>query len=613
MCSSIRIIMFIIYYNLLFCVITANSTLNQVQYDLSNECINSLILNINSYQLTIFVNITKLDDFMQLDKFIRSIVQQIPSVKIDPMLMQMSHNNPLFLIPVLQNSRQSSIHLILYYKFYDDEIIHLNNLKYYIDLFSQIAPRPMRPKCLIVFLQDSAVNSTKFFRKILQYGWSKKFLNLCILEVNFARDVNEMHIFIHDFDPFHKNFTKKSFNPDIKIFTDKLVNVNKHPLKLPVYNFPPFMMYQANEKGDVAHVDGVRYHLTNTIIDIMNFSPQYTIKMENNVTIERISREVRTGLDTGDVNMMPVVSSQSIGLANTFPEIHVNFYYVTFVAAVPVLQDSKFRISLHDSYYLFIITLIIIFFFYIMKKLDVTEKQLKFFYLLQIVLGLPVKKLPKKTINRIFLACIIFTSMIYTSVIYSQVVNAQIIKEDIPFDTIKEIYESKLTTFIEKKTFEEIMKTVDYSYNEYMYNMKSKMNTLPSIITCFDNLQKHQNCICITTFERADMIIKEHLKISKKSMMKIAKPIFFNERSSYIVEQGCPYMKKFSQIFQIVEESGIRQYQDNIQKNKKIIWYEKQENAAETFDVELLIIILITGHMISVIVLFLEICFHMMA
>lgn len=58
---------------------------------------------------------------------------------------------------------------------------------------------------------------------------------------------------IHHYNPFTNIYQKQKLQGIVKMFPDKLGNMNKYPLRIPVFNLPPFsgkdLIFELEESG----------------------------------------------------------------------------------------------------------------------------------------------------------------------------------------------------------------------------------------------------------------------------------------------------------------------------------------------------------------------------
>lgn len=165
------------------------------------------------------------------------------SVLIDFNALFYLNNNRLINTPVFKNPRRSTIYIVFAEEYFRSS--NLNKTYAVIDGFLDLSPIPMRPRCLFI-IPPEIIWSKVEVEKLLRYAWSKNFLDFTVLKIS---DSNKS-IFI-DYNPFTQTYNHQNLLNSSEIFTDKLKDVNKYPLTMPLFNFNPQLLFQVGSNNSI--------------------------------------------------------------------------------------------------------------------------------------------------------------------------------------------------------------------------------------------------------------------------------------------------------------------------------------------------------------------------
>ncbi|OXU31826.1 hypothetical protein TSAR_004054 [Trichomalopsis sarcophagae] len=135
------------------------------------------------------------------------------------------------------------------------------------------------------------------------------------------------------------------------------------------------------------------------------------------------------------------------------------------------------------------------------------------------------------------------------------IMNSIVLKKEIQFNTFKEIDESGLQPYVNVMTKDIVFSDVD---NKHIQNLKFKSKAVEDFgETCFEQLVRKRNIICILLSLRASYGIVKYQDSDKDPIIKIAKPNFNKIMMSYKMDKASPYCTKFLEIFRRLNEAGI--------------------------------------------------------
>lgn len=158
----------------------------------------------------------------------QTILSKIPSKIIDLKNVSLVY---LHSIETLVNDQSSeSLNAIVFYGFKDSKN-QSNNFKYYIDFMEELIPNLVKPKTLVILLNNNLSVDYDII-SVYKYAWSKKFLHFSIVQRYSSVVTKEQNCIFHYYNPFYKIIDKKDFHVRMETFSDKLGNVNGYDFKL---------------------------------------------------------------------------------------------------------------------------------------------------------------------------------------------------------------------------------------------------------------------------------------------------------------------------------------------------------------------------------------------
>lgn len=121
-----------------------------------------------------------------------------------------------------------------------------------IDEITRQSPYSVRPRYIIISLNENVTEENEI-ESILKDGWSKKFIDFSVIEVDLNKNLStSLSTIIYDNSPFDERITKRFFiSHNIPIFSNKLKDVNGYPMKLPIVHHPPYMELKQHQDGSI--------------------------------------------------------------------------------------------------------------------------------------------------------------------------------------------------------------------------------------------------------------------------------------------------------------------------------------------------------------------------
>lgn len=178
------------------------------------------ITDLKPYQITLFKNNTTCVK--------RNFVFKTLISKLSTVLIGSENNlslNQLLIAPSIILKRKSNLLLMFQDQFDPNEVQSI------LERYIQLSSLKIRPKCLVIFSDFSPTYDS--IKSTLLYGWSKKFLDLTILNIKNSE--------IFSYNPFF-NYFKHNRAMSVDIFPNKLKNMNKYPVRIPFLPYPPYQI-----------------------------------------------------------------------------------------------------------------------------------------------------------------------------------------------------------------------------------------------------------------------------------------------------------------------------------------------------------------------------------
>lgn len=157
------------------------------------------IIDSRPYQATVFTRNSV------RNYFFKELTSNVPAVIVD-----LTKNLNQSLIPPNINLTRKSNLLVLIQDQLDFEDVKSN-----LELFIKLSPIKIRPKCLVIF--NYTTSNHNLIRSVLLYGWSKKFLDLTVINLNNGE--------VFNYNPFSNVFGHNQAK-SADIFPIKLKNMN---------------------------------------------------------------------------------------------------------------------------------------------------------------------------------------------------------------------------------------------------------------------------------------------------------------------------------------------------------------------------------------------------
>lgn len=216
-------------------------------------------------------------------QLVQQIISSYPSLLItnsSPARRRFSYMSSRWLL--LLRHQQSTLNVVLVEKINEQNILGV--LLEHLDFLVHFTPRTSRAKCIFVFFHETGKHFE--LKDFFRYAWSKKFLNIVLIELTGRKMSREMltplrenfdyQAVLHQYNPFIDAYERNALPQGINnsLFVDKLRNLHGYPLKIGMFDDIPTMLLTRNFTGrdiwDVAQ--GLDVLIMKTLIETINFT-----------------------------------------------------------------------------------------------------------------------------------------------------------------------------------------------------------------------------------------------------------------------------------------------------------------------------------------------------
>lgn len=581
--------------NLILCIL-ANYVLTEASVALKfNNLIQEMIQKYDLHQLTIFTdNLSNVNEKPQNYLF-QNIVNQIPIMVINLTKVKSTADNRSLEMPVFQNSRTSTVYVILQ----DKTSNNLKKIYNTLDDFIAISPISTRPKCLLILYNTDNDWSENRLKQILRYAWSLKFLDFSILNI-----LTVDHVIYANYNPFMESYSMDSLGTGIDIFPDKLNNMNNYSLKIPYIQTPPILLFHQKSNGDIVAGNGSSYMFLNTLSRKLNFILNFIIidNFKIHGTNVGFCDHVIQSLENNVCNISPIYAMITAYLYQR--EILIGNFITTnkLIFIVPVILNSEVEFTFDVAFYIACFPLILAIFVFAMHLPKFRSEQLEVLNIFQIFVGIPTLQPRNSAAARIVFFTMAILSMIYSSGFFSKLNEIKLTKYELAFDKFEDFVKSQLPIYSS-------IKANDYDTEE-VKKLLSVSKKISNPFTCTDMLIKSNNAICLRGYTGSRSMVKSHLNTHGNPTMKISDLSFRHNFAAYAYEKASPFIEKFNKIGQQIIESGLfsKWSSDDF---PKIAGPQVEEtlinhNMSNTLLMYILLTITFIGHLLAIITFFCE-------
>jgi hypothetical protein len=417
-----------------------------------DSLIEKLIETNHFYQFIIFKN-NYTSETLDENIFVRKVGSVLPYLIID--LTRVTNKNQFLLV-----TKRTTIYILLQISNVYNDVNNYERTKASIDILFNLPVPSFHPKCLIIYFRNN-LHSEKSFKNILIYAWSKKFIDISIININ---SKNSAEIFYYN--PFSMIHISQKYTSKVNIFPDKIINTHGYELKLPYIARLPYII-----KNSKNTYDGTELRIIKYVANILNFNLtfiDYTTENLNNVIQD---------IQSGVLNLLSFSLAINHPVLRNFSKLAQGkiFTFDSFCVVVsPTFRTNAIMIYAPLKTMLLIMfgigTVIVI--IILTDYLKISQERLNRYDIVRLILGASGVKQPKKTRDRFIFISIVFLSLSYLEDIYSTFTDYELSNTEIPLKNFQDVLNSKLTPYASASGYKWIFEYPDQQLEEIRSKIK---------------------------------------------------------------------------------------------------------------------------------------------
>lgn len=578
---------FLIY----ICLHFSRNTCESKQLNWIEICQHHLANEVGEYQLRLYRNTTEHERFRELSEFTNELIQRFPTVETDLSTLPLLSNSA-FLIS--ENFSNNGPIIYVHHQSFDK----LNNqMIHFLDFYDKLNAKDPMPKCLVICKNDLNSYNDPSNKNLLEYAWMKKFIDISVLEV--CSDGNKAYIYT--FNPFINKLGKTVLSDNSKIFPNKFVNLNKHPLRLGTLHYPPYYTITKDINGNKVY-DGFKFKFLKVMLKEMNFL-LVILELNQSRNLTSYYFDILEKLWTQKYSMMmaPILWTEEFSV---LPSLILNDDCVPYVGIIELKSIVKFNLS--SEFIIFFICIPVAFVFF---KLFIFALKLKTFYFdtldaIRLLLGMSLLSFPKSFLKRFILIFLFFISMIFSIDFIASLLSTLTTYDELTFNSMEEIINSDYKLSMNKVVESIILKSE--ANNTIIDVLKQKISN----VFCPNSTMNGKKIICVLSMFRAREVLKNSVSDGRQVYKMI--PVKFGcNVVAYNFERASPFIRRFESMFLKMYESGI--YNWILKENEKTndsFEDEKQKKIVNNLLLINLILLFTFGLALSVITFIFEILIH---
>lgn len=497
--------------------------------------------DLKAHQLRLFINSSRADKLHYYSAFAQSLTKQFPSVKIDLSTIQFLSNGTLTLTENFVNNGP-----VIYvhggnWTELNDQI--MNFFEFYDKVYSEV---PM-PKCLIIFLNHLNASNDKTIKKLLEYAWTKKFIDISVLEVSVSS--NRAHV--RTFNPFFDKLSKKNLSYHSRFFPNKLFNPNKYPLKIITHINPPYQTVTKDVYGNKVY-DGYKVEFLKMVLKEMKYLivvHQVELNQSRNLIDYRNYICDHLRLQRFNMYIAPIFALEAF---IPLPLLILNDDCIPYVG---IILETSPTIHFHLSreFIFFFICIPVIFCFIKFLIFLFQSKTFNFDVLdvFRLILGISLDSFPKNFFKRIIILLIFCVSAIFSIDFIVSILSTLVSYEEFTFKSMKEIIESDYKLAMNNVVKKIVLDSVGNGTSSAL-----KQKIIGENIVCPHPAMKNEKIICVLSMIRAKNVIEKSLH-NGSEVYKMIEVKFGCNVAAYPFERASPFINHFRSIFTKMYESGI--------------------------------------------------------
>lgn len=444
-----------------------------------------------------------------------------------------------------------------------------------LEYMAEISGGAIHPRCLLIF-QQKIINP----EKLLHFAWSKRILDLTILELMEISPLNstwnmktnliqkeflsrEEYLTMHWFNPYKRIYSRKKFFAREIIFPNKLDNLEKFEMKVSSAHSWPYVNLQKNSSGHTIKVSGLQVYLRQVLAKVQNFvvsEVSYPGILLGRASCQRNkSTGILYKLYHNEFHFfttsLVIPSGCNNNYANTFAFENENLRYFMLV---PITRTSNKSFSITTSLILGSLTICLIIFLCISVKILPVDSQFwSFFSIFQMLLGIGISTDPKNSIDRILFPFTFVGFMILSSEVFSLLTDIEImVQKENALSNLNDVNKSDLTVFFSPNGIEA---AAALDNDELIEDLLQKTHIFSNEQNCIRMVAMHKNVTCILKELIAKIAVSQYVTSDGFAMVKIVPEVFMETPKTIMMEPNFPSAFTFEKNMNRLTQTGLKE------------------------------------------------------
>ncbi|KAJ8668364.1 hypothetical protein QAD02_010027 [Eretmocerus hayati] len=432
-----------------------------------------------------------------------------------------------------------------------------NQLKENLEFFSIISTRT-RPRNLFIIVSERKIPEN-IIKDLLMHAWIKNFLDVTVVQYLLVDKLCEDGLLINMYNPFSNVYFEQCYSNQVDIFPNKLKNMYGYPLKIAMIRRPPALDYDRNVSGQAINFRGADYGATLIVSQIMNFSMKiiasdvddYAEIQSENSNYTLIEQIIKGEIDCSGNQMYTYLLVSN--LTFLIGERSIAPWFDDLVALAPVSSSLSWQIKNNSMKILLGIVINVTSICLLVKIFKFSQRIWLPHYILQILLGNPVTKLPKNFAERLLFFALFILSQYYSVNLYAKLTDIHLFEKDHgPYKTLEDLEHLDVTLAVHKHyarmTFE--------GHDEILQRLKKKVELEDGIIDCAERVLDEEKVVCLIDKSVALRYLQKYNQ-RYEPRLKIMKHVFWTSPKGFIFSSASPYVPEYNRILRRVIESGV--------------------------------------------------------
>lgn len=423
-------------------------------------------------------------------------------------------------------------------------------------------------------MHNELKNQNNYYLTFFESMWSDQFLDVTVLELketvffqtNCFSSPNSDKI-IHYYNPFIRKYyqneivnTSACNSSACNFFPDKLYNLYDYPLKIGVFNYPPYVRMNRNSSGHVFSVTGPDINALRVLSNAVNFTIKYEFTNQTNWDKISCVKNKNLGITNRTMyNEVQIIALEGINFVSclgTYTVTGRGIRLFKYVHLVPILPGAPGSTSASwQILNLLSVVVLLLLPWTIAKLLHFDPDNWELMNLLQMVLSWTAPREPASTIERIIFAFMLISCFLESSYIFSAFSSSQLTTDSfLKLDNFKDLLSTSLQPMIAPNLLQPVTKFRDDF--DRLFNRTLPFEGSPD--ACATILKRDRNITCVMRETQAQLIVFGDRDRSGRAKIKILNDeIMWLYSSTVILSGGSPYRDRFDGIILRLVQSGI--------------------------------------------------------